>query len=196
MRSFAALGLLALAGLSTAQDQYNINPDDVPESTREYWCQQQESQCPLICLQQPGVKTQNTVANDCEWETLEYSCICDDNSAPNITKYTQTMPYFKCTEWGNQCEKNCGQDSKCANDCRANHPCGAQDPAKPNSTASASSSASPTPTKSESSDASATGRLGESNNNNSPGSGAMAVGASYGTMVLTFAGIFAAFAYL
>jgi hypothetical protein len=66
MRSFAVVTLLALTGLSAAQQVYNIDPDTVPKSTRQYWCKQQKSQCPLICLQQPGVTSQNTVANDCD----------------------------------------------------------------------------------------------------------------------------------
>ena len=34
MRSFAALSLLAVAGLSTAQEQYNIDPESVTQSLR------------------------------------------------------------------------------------------------------------------------------------------------------------------
>ncbi|KAF2682752.1 hypothetical protein K458DRAFT_405499 [Lentithecium fluviatile CBS 122367] len=199
MRSFAALSLLGLAGLSTAQDQYTIDPDTVTQSTREYWCKQQKSQCPLICLQQPGVETQNTVSNDCDPDTLNYSCVCDDGSSPNITKYTQTMPYFVCTEWGTQCVKACGtSDPSCADSCRADHPCGAQDPVKPNATASASSSTSSSTASQTSTEAAATntGLLGESSGSNSNGTGgAMAIGASFGTLALSFAGV-VAFAFL
>lgn len=200
MRSFAAFSLLAVAGLSTAQQQYTIVPDSVDQATREYWCKQQKSQCPLICLQQPGVKTQNTISNECEWETLDYSCVCDNNVSPNITEYTQTMPYFTCTEWGNQCVAACASsDSACQSACRADHPCGAQDPVKPNATASASASksAGPSPTQSNADDAQNTGLLGEgsSNSENTDTGAAVALGASFGTMVLALAGG-AAFALL
>jgi len=166
-------------------------------STREYWCTQQKSQCPLICLQQPGVDTQNTVSNECDPETLVYSCVCDDNSSPNITKYTQTMPYFKCTEWGTQCEQACNGDSACQSKCRSDHTCGGEDLANATASKSPSTSAGPSQTQSDA-PATNTGLLGEGdNNNNSPGSGgAMAVGASYGTMAFTFAGVFVAFAFL
>ena len=66
MRSTFAFGLVALAGLSAAQEQYQIDPDTVQQSTRDYWCQQQKSVCPQICLQQPGVSSMNTVSNDCD----------------------------------------------------------------------------------------------------------------------------------
>ena len=66
MRSTFTLGLFALAGLSAAQEQYQIDPDTVQESTRDYWCQQQKSVCPQICLQQDGVTSMNTVSNECD----------------------------------------------------------------------------------------------------------------------------------
>lgn len=58
----------------------------------------------------------------------------------NITQYSQTLPFYICTEWGNQCEKNCGRDHACATSCRADHPCGAQDPFKGNASISAAMS--------------------------------------------------------
>jgi hypothetical protein len=89
MRSTFALGLAAVAGLATAQSTvqsnypYQINPESVPDATRrtcrahmfthaftnrvpEYWCDQNVAQCPLICLQQPGITSQTTEANDCD----------------------------------------------------------------------------------------------------------------------------------
>jgi hypothetical protein len=32
----------------------------------DYWCQQNEAQCPLICLQQPGVTSSTTDDNSCD----------------------------------------------------------------------------------------------------------------------------------
>lgn len=58
--------------------------------------------------------------------------------SPNSSQYSQTLPYFVCTEWGNQCVTNCNGDNTCANACRADHPCGAQDPVRVNSTTSSS----------------------------------------------------------
>ncbi|KAF3001299.1 hypothetical protein E8E13_004926 [Curvularia kusanoi] len=150
MRSTFALSLAAVAGLAAAQSTaqqnypYQIDPESVPGSTREYWCQQNLAQCPLICLQQPGVTTQTTDANDCDSDNLTYNCVCDNGISPNITQYSQTLPYFICTEWGNQCVNNCNGDSTCGSKCRADHPCGAQDPFKGNATLSSILAASST----------------------------------------------------
>ena len=62
--------------------------------------------------------------------------MCDNGIAPNITQYSQTLPYFICTEWGTQCVNNCNGDSTCGSKCRDDHPCGAQDPYKGNATVS------------------------------------------------------------
>lgn len=136
MRSVLVLGITALAGLCAAQEQYHIDPESVPLSSRRYWCDQNVAQCPLICLQQPGVTTRDTETNECDPENLSYTCVCDNGVSPNITQYSQTLPFFICQEWGNQCVKACGGNSKCADACRADHPCGAQEPYKGNATVS------------------------------------------------------------
>ncbi|KAF1975286.1 hypothetical protein BU23DRAFT_388817, partial [Bimuria novae-zelandiae CBS 107.79] len=149
----------ALAGLSAAQEQYNIDPNTVQQSTRDYWCQQQESVCPQICLQQPGVSSMNTVSNDCDPDSLVANCVCDNGISPNLTEFTQTLPYNICTQWGTNCVSDCAQsDNACKDACRADHPCGAQSPFKGNSsTTSSSHSATAKPTASSTdSEASAT----------------------------------------
>ncbi|PNS20393.1 hypothetical protein CAC42_5843 [Sphaceloma murrayae] len=92
-----AIGLLS--GLTVAQ--YNINPTSVPQSLRQYWCDSQITQCPLICLQYNG--STGAIANDCDASNLSYECVCSTGISPNSTEYSQTLPYFVCTEWGNQC---------------------------------------------------------------------------------------------
>ncbi|KAH8725355.1 hypothetical protein GQ44DRAFT_616139 [Phaeosphaeriaceae sp. PMI808] len=138
MHSITTLSIAALAALSAAQTQpqqnypYTINPKDVSPSDRYTWCLNQKAQCPLICLQQPGVTSMTTLANDCDTETLLYTCICENKVAPNITQYSQTIPFYICQEWGNQCVKNCNGDNTCGDACRKDHPCGAQSPYKGN----------------------------------------------------------------
>ncbi|KAF2118416.1 hypothetical protein BDV96DRAFT_488613 [Lophiotrema nucula] len=208
MRSIAALALLAFTGLSFAQGQqqqsypYTIDPSSVPDSLRQTWCDNQKSQCPLICLQQPDVTTLTTITNDCDPDTLVYSCVCENNVAPNITQYTQTIPYYVCTEWGNQCVTNCGMNNnECANNCRADHPCGAQAPNKPNTTASSTTStASATGSATGGSESiPVTGLLGatatSSPNNKGAASAMLNLGQSYG-MAVVFAGVFAGFALI
>lgn len=45
-----------------------------------------------------------------------------------------TLPYFTCTEWGNQCVTKCGQNNACSASCREDHPCGALKPTRVNAT--------------------------------------------------------------
>lgn len=125
--------LASVIGLANCQ----LNISAVPLSTRDQWCQDQESSCPLICLQLPGANGPPE-SNTCSPITLDYSCVCSNGVAPNASEYTQTMPFFICTEINNQCVSACGSsDSACQSACRDNHPCGAQDPKRINVTATA-----------------------------------------------------------
>ncbi|KAF2736616.1 hypothetical protein EJ04DRAFT_153263 [Polyplosphaeria fusca] len=208
MLSIIALTLLSMAGLPAAQDTpqqnypYTIEPDSVDSSLRQTWCDNQKAACPLICLQQPGVETMSTVSNDCDPDSLVYSCVCSNNVSPNITQYTQTLPYYICTEWGNQCVAQCSNsDASCANDCRADHPCGAQDPPKGNASLSTMSSMTATATPSSSDDSNSipisgfAGATPTGSSNDKPGaaSSMLNLGQSYGLAVV-FAGVFAGFA--
>ncbi|GAM85983.1 hypothetical protein ANO11243_039930 [Dothideomycetidae sp. 11243] len=64
-----------------------------------------------------------------------------DGITPNSSEYSQTLPYYVCTEWGTQCVAGCGSDSNCASECRVDHPCGAQDPTRVNTTTASTMSA-------------------------------------------------------
>ncbi|KAF2403965.1 hypothetical protein EJ06DRAFT_527545 [Trichodelitschia bisporula] len=195
MRSTAALSLfLAVAGFANSQ---TIDPSTVSSSLRESWCRDQRSSCPLLCLQESNIAT--TISNTCDPKTLAWTCVCGSGKTPNMTEYSQTIPYYECTEWGTQCVKNCGQNNACSSDCRQNHPCGAQHPTRVNT-----SSISPTATKAGSgsdSSASATdaGTFGGANSGTKSGSksaaAAVSIGQTYGLAVVA-AGIFAGFGLL
>lgn len=59
-----------------------------------------------------------TEANDCDSDNLTYNCVCDNGVSPNITMYSQTLPFYICQAWGTQCVKNCGLGSNtCASKC-------------------------------------------------------------------------------
>jgi len=132
----SALVAVAAVFSSVAQADYVINPKSVPLSTRQAWCASELSSCPIICQQfPPGT----TLVNKCDPDHLTYGCLCGNNQQPNISEYSLTLPYFVCTEYGNQCVKGCGQDNTCASACRANNPCGASNPKRYNTTSTASS---------------------------------------------------------
>jgi len=134
MNSLFALALACLAAMVGAQQTYTINPKNVPLWLRDTWCQNQQTQCPLICLQ-TSAHSAETRQNTCNSTLLTYACVCSNGLSPNLTQYSQTLPFYICQEWGNECVHNCHDDAACASSCREDHPCGAQDPAPPNKTA-------------------------------------------------------------
>lgn len=133
-KAAAAAALLLIIG---ARAQYTIDPNSVPIGTRDTWCTSQTSTCPLLCLQLPG-SSSTTSSNTCDATTLTYSCICGNGLSPNASEYSQTLPYYICTEWGQQCVAGCGTDNSCQSACVQNHPCGAQNPTRVNVTSSSS----------------------------------------------------------
>ncbi|CZT19431.1 uncharacterized protein RCC_05282 [Ramularia collo-cygni] len=158
MKTFAVVSL-ATALLTTsvaAQDQYRINPESVSESLRTFWCDQQLAQCPLICSQTVESASLETNSNDCTASDLTYSCVCDNGFSPNVSEYSQTLPFFICQEWGTQCVANCGNgNTACQSSCTADHPCGAQNPTRQN-TSTLTSTMSSTAKSGGASDASTT----------------------------------------
>ncbi|EHK39800.1 hypothetical protein TRIATDRAFT_303083 [Trichoderma atroviride IMI 206040] len=138
MVSFRSVFLAATTAFAAvAQAQESIDPDSVPIATRTSWCSYETSSCPLICSQ---ITTKKTLVNTCDPDTLQYGCLCGNNQQPNITEFSLTLPYFICQEFVVQCRNACGTDSTCATNCAVDHPCGATDPKRYNTTSSASSS--------------------------------------------------------
>ncbi|KAG6367950.1 hypothetical protein INS49_002150 [Diaporthe citri] len=112
---------VATALVATVQADYRIEPSSVPLSTRRSWCQSEISTCPSICRDQSDTGAQ---VNTCDPETLTYGCLCGDNTQPNVSEYSLTLPYFVCTE----------QD----------HPCGASNPSTANETSATATATSQT----------------------------------------------------
>ena len=79
-------------------------------------------------------------------KTLAFDCVCAVNGlSPNVSEYSQTIPYFICTKNNDNCVAACSGASGCQAACRENHPCGAQNPTRVNestTTTSATSTAS------------------------------------------------------
>jgi len=213
MRSAIALSIAALAGLTAAQETtqmnypYTIDPSSVDQSTRDYWCQQNTAQCPLICLQQPGVETSTTEENDCDSDALTYNCVCDNGVSPNITQYSQTLPYFICQAWGNNCVDDCNGDSTCQSACREDHPCGAQDPYRGNASLSSTMASTATPSGTGASNtipvtgfggAESTGESdsGNSNTSDQGGAGAIFMPSAGLGLAAVFGSVFFGFAVL
>ncbi|KAG9240763.1 hypothetical protein BJ878DRAFT_524340 [Calycina marina] len=112
-------------------------------------CRRQASRL-LLCLQNSGVQDASTASNDCDpvrspshlpplpcfmtrdlQDTLVYSCICGNCSTPNAANFSQTIPFFECQEYGNQCVDAYGVvNTPCQSACRVDNPCGAQKPTR------------------------------------------------------------------
>ncbi|KAK8229504.1 hypothetical protein HDK77DRAFT_453895 [Phyllosticta capitalensis] len=193
MRLFSTVALVAtISRLSSTQQ---IDPDSVSSSTRDQWCTSQKSQCPLICLQvyENTTTGSDPEQNDCDADTLDYSCVCANGASPNVSEYSLTIPYFECTEYNNQCVANCASgNNQCASDCRTKHPCGAQSPKRYNITTTTSSSIA-SATASSTGGGSQYGSFDSQGDGKSAGALAVDFGASYGLAVMV-AGLFGGFA--
>ncbi|KFZ12423.1 hypothetical protein V502_07083 [Pseudogymnoascus sp. VKM F-4520 (FW-2644)] len=193
--SVAALAVAAVAAqdATATQEQYHIEPSSVPIKTREVWCNDQTSTCPLLCTQYPG-GSMTTSANDCDAATLTYDCTCGNGLSPNLTEYSLTIPFHICIEWGQQCVAGCGGVNTCQAACTEQHPCGAQDPSRGNSTASTTTSgAAATSTGPVVYDGFGDGSTAATTvPKPNAARGALDIGRSYGLSIV-FVGIFAAF---
>ncbi len=133
---------LLLASTALSQRDYNIDADSIPIATRgtivfpspislhltspiEKWCDTQEATCPLLCLQNND-NSLTTIANDCDATTLSFNCVCGNGISPNASEYSETIPFYKCRQYGEYCVTNCGGNSQCQYNCRVDNPCGAQ----------------------------------------------------------------------
>ncbi|KAL2870019.1 uncharacterized protein BJX67DRAFT_303116 [Aspergillus lucknowensis] len=135
------IAIASVAGLVQCQSTYSIDAQDIAEGTRDQWCTSQTSACPLICLQLPGA-SETPTSNDCDPESLSYRCVCDNGQSPNASEYSQTIPYYLCTEQNNRCVDACPQtDASCQDQCRTANPCGAQNPKLANTTSTGGTTA-------------------------------------------------------
>jgi len=198
LKTSVAVVATALFIGAQGQAQYTIDPNSVPLSTRSAWCQSQLTSCPLLCLQNTGGNSSTTSANDCDPTTLTYDCVCGNGLAPNASEYSQTLPFFICQEYGNQCVAACNGDSSCQSACRDDNPCGAQNPTRVNTTTSSTMTA--TATGGSGTGATVYTGLGGASSTSSSSStkksgsqAALDLGRSYGLGVV-FVGIFAGFA--
>ncbi|KAL4989850.1 hypothetical protein BDW68DRAFT_155903 [Aspergillus falconensis] len=138
----SVLAFASVAGRAICQDASTTTVDiqSLDDGTKKQWCTAQTSSCPLLCLQLPGASGDPT-SNTCDDDTLVYSCICNNGQSPNASEYSQTIPYFLCTEENNNCVAACSQgDSSCQDSCRTSNPCGAQNPKLVNTTSTNGSS--------------------------------------------------------
>ncbi|KAF8543417.1 hypothetical protein BDD12DRAFT_802032 [Trichophaea hybrida] len=182
------LALLAFGATLPTFTAAAFNESEISLATRRVWCKAQVSQCPALCAD----SGKSTTENSCYPENLFYSCVCSDGLRPNLTEYSETIPYYICTIEQGQCITACGAgNNDCAVQCRKTNVCGATHPKPYNTTASASASgtaasasASATGSGSDSGFATTGGGSSSSDTKNAAGALFLQVGRAYGMGVV------------
>ncbi|KAL4919375.1 hypothetical protein BDW62DRAFT_179451 [Aspergillus aurantiobrunneus] len=91
---------LALIAPILAQSNWTIPAGfdlaQVDSSTRANWCLGQRNNCPKICGGAARI-------NNCESDTLEFTCTCSNGTDANVAPYEGTIPFFVCQENYRQC---------------------------------------------------------------------------------------------
>ncbi|KAK1996201.1 hypothetical protein LX36DRAFT_126923 [Colletotrichum falcatum] len=100
MRTSLALLALSAASAVSAQRKIftaaDINVAAITVNQKANWCVAERNTCTALCQPIP-------TTNDCDSNTLEYSCICRNGSAPGLEYYEQTMPTFICNKAFEDC---------------------------------------------------------------------------------------------
>jgi hypothetical protein len=74
-----------------------IEPSSVDAPLRAQWCNGHKPICTKLC-------NNNWKENECDYQTLEFDCICANNgSAPGLQYYKETMPFHICQTLFGQC---------------------------------------------------------------------------------------------
>ncbi|KPI45630.1 uncharacterized protein AB675_530 [Cyphellophora attinorum] len=94
-----------------------FNPAPINDSVRFDWCKAQLDTCPQIC---GGAAAQNY----CYETNLTYSCVCPNGTAPDVTSFAFTLPFYICQQTYIQCINNNPDDAQAQANCTANEQCG------------------------------------------------------------------------
>ncbi|KAK4165726.1 hypothetical protein QBC43DRAFT_27566 [Cladorrhinum sp. PSN259] len=126
MRQSIILAALSAVAAVVAQSQnFTIDKSQVESGTKIDWCNAQFNSCGELCGGTPK-------ANDCSSTTLDYTCTCQNGTAPGLDYYAGTLPSFICQEAYRQCIKNNPTDVKAQSNCKTTiqDNCGTLDPSK------------------------------------------------------------------
>ncbi|CAK7232182.1 hypothetical protein SCUCBS95973_008173 [Sporothrix curviconia] len=134
MRSSVFVALSAL-GVASATN-FTIDVSSVPLTTRSNWCTAQSNTCSTLCDNSP-------TANSCDPNTLDYTCLCSNGSAPGLQYYLQSMPTFICEEAYSECNAEYAGNSAAQSNCTTSiqDQCGSLNPDNYTAAAATTSSA-------------------------------------------------------
>ncbi|KAJ5458239.1 hypothetical protein N7475_009627 [Penicillium sp. IBT 31633x] len=111
----------------TFPEGFNIGLVDSAE--RSSWCSAQRNTCPDIC--QKGTKL-----NSCDPTTLKFTCLCSDDSTPDVSPYKQTVPFYVCEAAYGQCINSHPNDAEGQRACKKNADCGSKNASAESTTSS------------------------------------------------------------
>lgn len=75
-----------------------------------------------------------------EQATLKFGCVCSDDSIPDVTPYSQTIPFFVCQETYVQCINSHPNDAEGQRACKKAADCGSKNASAVTTTASSTMS--------------------------------------------------------
>ncbi|KAJ9651082.1 hypothetical protein H2198_009636 [Neophaeococcomyces mojaviensis] len=163
----------------------SFNIGNTTSSDRFQWCLAQRNTCPQIC---GGVASQN----DCDNNSLQYNCVCQNGTVPDCSAFSQTVPYFVCITTYGQCIAAHPNDAEGQDTCMRNQRCGTRN-ATAEALAQTAAASSATASRTSSSASSATGSQTSSGSGSGSGSAAAsATGSSDASMTTYTTGVFAA----
>ncbi|KAA6407855.1 MAG: hypothetical protein FRX48_08206 [Lasallia pustulata] len=184
MHSLLAVLFTSLLAAFAAAQNSTLDPNSVPLSQRNAWCNAEQTNCPLLC---GGLSF--TGLNTCDGSSLNYQCTCNNGSSPDLAAYEDTLPSYICTQNKINCvlahpndangQSACNTTYQCGTLAATNAPAGTSSSAMPSST-----SASATVTSSSTATASTTAK-----------SMALSFGQNYGAGIVA-AGLMAALSVL
>ncbi|KAJ5782793.1 hypothetical protein N7457_004567 [Penicillium paradoxum] len=139
--SIVFLSALATSVMGANSTAYTLPADFnlalVEAGERSAWCSAQRNTCPDIC--QKGTKL-----NSCDPNTLIFSCVCSDDSTPDVSPYKQTVPFYVCQANFGQCINSHPNDAEGQRACKKSAVCGSKNASAETTTSSTTTSASTT----------------------------------------------------
>ncbi|RYP92506.1 hypothetical protein DL770_001372 [Monosporascus sp. CRB-9-2] len=104
-------------------------------------------------LPNPGEVDLGATTNNCDVDTLDFSCICSNGESPDFNEYRDTIPFFVCKQLFEDCIESHPNDARAHQNCTTTYDdnCGTEDSADATqidaqtSTSSATSSATAPP---------------------------------------------------
>ncbi|KAF2185104.1 hypothetical protein K469DRAFT_708387 [Zopfia rhizophila CBS 207.26] len=166
----------------------NVDPGSIDSDLRADWCRAERNTCPEVC---GGISKLQQGGNDCNAQTLNFTCVCSDGTRPNMSEYQQSVPGLMCRQWFENCIAASGEDLEKQEACKSVE-CGNKT-TRAAASSSAAASDGPTATGGGGDQASAT--AGSPTSAQSSGAAtALAIARDYGTPVLA-AGMMALFGF-